>query len=186
MLQRLDLVAGPLQQGDEGPADLLVVVDDKNAHAAGPWAVASSIGARPADLIVVPRLADHGPAAGATRDLSVAGSGISSSALYTIGREGRMTPTVLLEHLVALYAEHSDAHQRMLAALQANDLIGLVEASMRQGALCSEQGALLGEYVAAALAAMPDIDATDRERVTQLARELRAPHRDPQAKAAGG
>jgi hypothetical protein len=97
-----------------------------------------------------------------------------------------MTPTVLLEQLVALYAEHSDAHQRMLAALQANDLMGLVEASMRQGALCSEQGALLGEYVAAALAAMPDIDAADRERVTQLARELRAPHRDPQAKAAGG
>jgi hypothetical protein len=87
-----------------------------------------------------------------------------------------MTSAVLLEQLVALHAEHAAAHRQMVAALEANDLLGLVEASKRQGALCSEQGARLADYVATVVTAMPDIDPAYRQRVNELARHLREEH----------
>jgi hypothetical protein len=45
--------------------------------------------------------------------------------------QGRMTPASVLEYLIALQADHVEAHRRMVAALETNVLIGLVEASRR-------------------------------------------------------
>jgi hypothetical protein len=84
-----------------------------------------------------------------------------------------MTPAVLLEHLVALHAKHGEAHRRMVDAVQTNDLLGLVTASQQQGALCTEQGALLADYIATVVSAMPDIDASYREQINELALQLR-------------
>jgi hypothetical protein len=93
-----------------------------------------------------------------------------------------MTPATLLEYLVALHADHGEAHRRMVAALQANDLLGLIEAGRRQGAICTEQGAALADYVATVVTAMPDVDATYREQINELALQLR----EGQTKIAGG
>jgi hypothetical protein len=84
-----------------------------------------------------------------------------------------MTPETLLDRLVALHAKHGEAHRRMVAALHANDLLALVSACREQGALCTEQGAVLADYVAARLAEMQDVDPVDRARVTDLANQLR-------------
>lgn len=97
-----------------------------------------------------------------------------------------MTSKSLLDQLVALHAEHGEAHRRMVAALEADDLLGLVDASKQQGALCTEQGSLLADYIATAVAAMPGIDPEYRNRVTTLAKQLRAEHGDSQARRAGG
>ena len=94
-----------------------------------------------------------------------------------------MTSAVLLEQLVALQEEHAGAHRQMVAALEANDLLGLVDASKRQGSLCSEQGALLADYVATVVTAMPDIDPAYRQRVVDLARQLRDEHETKQRTA---
>jgi hypothetical protein len=97
-----------------------------------------------------------------------------------------MTSQVLFEQLVALHAEHGDTHRRMLAALEANDLFGLVDASRRQGELCTEQSALLADYVAAVVTATPDLLApADRERVSELARTLRDERRGARTQKAG-
>jgi hypothetical protein len=96
-----------------------------------------------------------------------------------------MPSAALLEQLVALHAAHGEAHRRMLAALEANDMLGLVEANRRQGALCTEQGVLLAEYVAAIVTTMPQLDAADRERVQELARHLRKDHVTAGKAAAG-
>ncbi len=93
-----------------------------------------------------------------------------------------MTSAVLLEQLVALHEEHAGAHRQMVAALEANDLLGLVDASKRQGSLCSEQGALLADYVATVVTAMPDIDPAYRQRVVDLARQLREEREEHETK----
>ena len=87
-----------------------------------------------------------------------------------------MTPAELLEQLLTLQEEHAQAHRHMIAAVEANDLIGLVDASRRQGAICSDQGVLLAGYIATAVAAMPDVDPAYRERIDTLARQLRDDH----------
>jgi hypothetical protein len=97
-----------------------------------------------------------------------------------------MTSKVLLDQLVALHAAHDAAHRRMVAALEADDLLALVDASRQQGALCTEQGSLLADYVATAVAAMPGIDPEYRNRVITLADQLRADHGESQARRAGG
>jgi hypothetical protein len=102
-----------------------------------------------------------------------------------LGYDRAMTPTALLEQLVALHAQHDDAHRRMVAALENQDLLGLVEASRRQGSLCTEQGALLAHYIAAAVSAMPDVDPAYRERIDDLARQLREEHGEPRTQKAG-
>ncbi len=96
-----------------------------------------------------------------------------------------MTPKMLFEQLVALHAAHGEAHRGMLTALERNDLLALVQFSRTQGSLCTQQGALLAEYLAAAVAAMPDVDPAYRQRVTELARQLRDEHREAEKKAAG-
>jgi hypothetical protein len=96
-----------------------------------------------------------------------------------------MTPTALLEQLVALHAEHDNAHRQMITALESQDLLGLVDACRRQGSLCTEQGALLAHYIAAAVSAMPDVDQAYRERIDLLARQLREEHGAPRTQKAG-
>jgi len=96
-----------------------------------------------------------------------------------------MTRAVLLEHLVALHAQHGEAHRRMVDALSVDDLLGLVDASRRQSAICTEQGAILAGYIALTVAAMPGIDLAYRDRLNTLARQLREEH-DQGTKAAGG
>lgn len=96
-----------------------------------------------------------------------------------------MTSNVLLEQLIALHEEHVQAHRRMISALERDDLLALIEASRRQGSLCTEQGALLADYVAGAMAQRPDVDPTDRERINALARQLREEHLEAQKKIAG-
>lgn len=85
-----------------------------------------------------------------------------------------MKAAALLERIVALQAGFDDAHRRVVLALQSNDLRALVEAAHAQGELCSEQGALLAEYVAIAAVASLDVSDGDRARVTELARQLRS------------
>ena len=85
-----------------------------------------------------------------------------------------MTSAALLERIVALQSGFDDAHRRVVEALQANDLRSLVEAAHAQGELCSEQGALLAEYVAIAAVESLDLSDADRSRVTELARQLRS------------
>lgn len=97
-----------------------------------------------------------------------------------------MASEVLLEQLVALHARHAEAHRRLLASLKSNDLLGLVEASRTQGSLCTEQGVLLADYVAAVVSGMPDVDPAYRDRVTQLARQLREGHGDGHTTPAAG
>jgi hypothetical protein len=97
-----------------------------------------------------------------------------------------MTPAMLRERIVALQSEFSDAHRRLIAALEVDDLRGLVEASRDQGTLCTRQGALLAEYVAAAAAEKLDLSASDRDRLQELARQLRGENDDSGlAKGAG-
>jgi hypothetical protein len=108
-----------------------------------------------------------------------------------------MTPAVLLERIVALQADFSAAHLRVIDALEANDLRALVEASRHQGDLCTEQGALLAEYVAVAVTERLELTPAERDRVHELARQLRDRrdgqddrdghdgHDQPQTKAAG-
>jgi hypothetical protein len=96
-----------------------------------------------------------------------------------------MSPTTraaLLDQLVALHAEHGEAHRRMVDALHSDNLLALVEASRQQAAICTQQGDLLADYVAATVTAMPDIDAGYREQVRALAQQLRG----EQTKTAGG
>jgi hypothetical protein len=97
-----------------------------------------------------------------------------------------MTPALLLERLVALHAEHSEAHRRMVDALKVDDLLALVEASRRQGDICTEQGAVLADYIAAKMTAMPGIDAADRDRLNTLLRQLREDHDKGLTKVSGG
>ena len=97
-----------------------------------------------------------------------------------------MNQRALLERLIALNADHGNAHRSMLAALDANDLIGLVQASRRQGDLCSEQGAMLATYIASVVSLMPDVDARYRERVDELVRQLRREHDERRTQKAGG
>ena len=96
-----------------------------------------------------------------------------------------MTPETLLDRLVALHAKHGEAHRRMVAALQGNDLLALVSACREQGALCTEQGAVLADYVAARLAEMHEVDPVDRARVTDLANQLRDESQQPRHEGAG-
>ncbi|MEO5824087.1 MAG: hypothetical protein ABIT71_26570 [Vicinamibacteraceae bacterium] len=96
-----------------------------------------------------------------------------------------MTSAELLKELVGLHARSTDAQRRMVNALEADDLLGLVEASQAQGALCTEQGALLADYVATVMTNMPDLDPTHRERITYLASQFREDHLDAKKKGAG-
>jgi hypothetical protein len=95
-----------------------------------------------------------------------------------------MTPADLVERIVALQLAFDDAHRRVLTALEANDLRGLVEAARDQGALCTEQGSVLAQYVAVAVTDRLDLSPADRARVHELARQLGAGG-DTQTKAAG-
>lgn len=96
-----------------------------------------------------------------------------------------MTSKVLRERLISLHAQHGEAHRRMMAALETDDLLALVQASREQGAICTEQGALLADYVAAVMVQFPDLDPADRERIDHLAGELRNAHLDDQKQKAG-
>jgi hypothetical protein len=97
-----------------------------------------------------------------------------------------MTPADLVERIVTLQSAFDDAHRRVLAALEANDLRGLVEAARDQGALCTEQGSVLAQYVAVAITDRLDLSPAERARVQELARQLgAADDGSTQAKAAG-
>ena len=101
-----------------------------------------------------------------------------------------MTPAVLLERIVALQVAFVAVHRRVVDALEANDLRALVEASQEQGDLCTEQGALLAEYVAVAVTERLELSPAERDRVHELARQLRGDRDDrdqgdAQTKAAG-
>lgn len=85
-----------------------------------------------------------------------------------------MDAAALLERIVALQTGFDDAHRRVVQALQSNDLRSLVEAAHAQGELCSEQGALLAEYVAIVAVQSLELSEADRTRVTELARQLRS------------
>jgi hypothetical protein len=97
-----------------------------------------------------------------------------------------MTPGFLLERIGALQVEFTTAHQRVVAALESNDLRALVEASRDQGALCTKQGSLLAEYVAVAVTDRLDLSPAERDRVLELARQLRdEAESEARTKAAG-
>ena len=83
-------------------------------------------------------------------------------------------PDWLVDKLIALHAMHGAEHRRLLMALDAGDLLGVVEASRKQGQICSEQGAVLASYVASVVAEMPDVDVGYRNKVELLAQRLRA------------
>jgi hypothetical protein len=95
-----------------------------------------------------------------------------------------MTAAALLERIVALQAEFLQAHQRIVSALEADDLRALVEASHHQAALCTDQGALLAEYVAVAAPERLQLAPADRDRVQELARQLRDTRRAAQTQKA--
>lgn len=79
----------------------------------------------------------------------------------------------LLVQLRALQTDFEHTHQRIVAALEADDLRELVEASHRQSELCSEQGTLLAEYVAVVGPDRLQLPAPDRHRIDELLRRLR-------------
>jgi hypothetical protein len=104
--------------------------------------------------------------------------------MYVCVVEREMTSGELLTQLVVLHARHAEAQRRMVTALKADDLLGLVEASQEQGALCTEQGALLADHVATVMTSMPDLDPAHRERIVYLARQFRDDHLETKKKSA--
>lgn len=114
----------------------------------------------------------------------------ASDALYQTGlptqvEEHDNEAAMLREQLIILHAKRDDAQSRMVRALESNDLLGLVAASREQGAVCTEQGALLADYIAKRVSALPDVDPAYRERVNALARQLRDEHHAAGTKTTG-
>lgn len=96
-----------------------------------------------------------------------------------------MTRQPLLDRLSALQSDFSTTHQRIVAALEADDLRELVEASHRQSELCSEQGTVLAEYVALVAPDRLHLPDADRDRIHELLGQLRSEHSGTQTKTAG-
>lgn len=97
-----------------------------------------------------------------------------------------MTAASLLVRVLALQADFSHAQRRIVAAIEADDLRGLVEASHRQAALCTEQGEVLAQYVATAAPDRLNLTPAERDRVRALARQLRGDDEgEPRTKTAG-